>query len=84
MHKYVKYSSNGVEDEVEYEYDFDEELHRIDLARRRPQPEPGEPRMKLRLVGTVKRLNVEHRTPNIQRPILMTLCFIYFKTSESR
>ena len=34
------------------------------------------------LAGTVKRLNVEHRTPNIERSILMTLRFIYFKTSE--
>ncbi len=33
---------------------------------------------------TVKRLNVEHRTSNIERRILMTLRFIYFKTSESR
>jgi hypothetical protein len=40
--------------------------------------------MKLRLVGTVYRLNVEHRTPNIERPILMTLRFIYFKTSQPR
>jgi hypothetical protein len=39
-------------------------------------------RMKLRLAGTVKRLNVEHRTSNIERRILMTLRFIYFKTSE--
>jgi len=38
--------------------------------------------MKLRLPGTVKRLNVEHRTPNIERRILMTLRFIDFKTSE--
>jgi hypothetical protein len=38
--------------------------------------------MKLRLAGTVKRLNVEHRTSNIERPILMTLRFIYFKTSK--
>jgi hypothetical protein len=40
MHKFVKYSSNGVEDEDEGEdeYDFDKALHRIDLARRRPQP----------------------------------------------
>ena len=28
--------------------------------------------------------NVEHRTPNFERPILMTLRFIDFKTSESR
>jgi hypothetical protein len=34
------------------------------------------------LAGTVNRLNVEHRTPNIERPILMTLRFIDFKTSE--
>jgi hypothetical protein len=38
--------------------------------------------MKLHLAGTVNRLNVEHPTPNIQRPILMALRFIYFKTSE--
>ena len=38
--------------------------------------------MKQRLAGTVNRLNVEHRTSNIERPILMTLRFIYFKTSE--
>ena len=44
----------------------------------------GGARMKLRLAGTVKRLNVEHRTSNIERRILMTLRFIYFKTSESR
>ena len=42
------------------------------------------PRMKLRLAGTVNRLNVEHRTSNIERPILMTLRFIDFKTSESQ
>jgi hypothetical protein len=30
-------------------------------------------RMKLSLAGTVKRLNVEHRTSNIERRILMTL-----------
>ena len=29
-------------------------------------------------------LNVEHRTPNIKRRILMTLRFIDFKTSEPR
>jgi hypothetical protein len=38
--------------------------------------------MKLRLAGTLKRLKVEHRTPNIERRILMTLRFIDFKTSE--
>jgi hypothetical protein len=38
--------------------------------------------MKLDLAGTVNRLNVEHRTPNIERRILMTLRFIDFKTSE--
>jgi hypothetical protein len=32
--------------------------------------------------GTVNRLNVEHRTPNIERSILMTLRFIDFKTCE--
>jgi hypothetical protein len=36
----------------------------------------GGARMKLRVAGTVKRLNVEHRTSNIERPILMTLRFI--------
>jgi hypothetical protein len=38
--------------------------------------------MKLRLAGTFNRLNVEHRTSNFQRPILMALRFIYFKTSN--
>jgi len=45
-------------------------------------------RMKLRQTGAVtpaggrKALNVEHRTPNIERRILMTLRFIYFKIRE--
>jgi len=43
----------------------------------------GGARMRLSLPGTVNILNVEHRTPNIERPMLMTLRFIYFKTSES-
>jgi len=30
------------------------------------------------LLGTGIRLNVEHRTSNIERPMLMTLRFIYF------
>jgi hypothetical protein len=38
--------------------------------------------MKLRLAGTANRLNVEHRTSNIERRILMALRFIDFKTSE--
>ena len=38
--------------------------------------------MKLHVAGTVNRLNVEHRTFNIERPILMTLRFIDFITSE--
>ena len=42
----------------------------------------GGARMKHSLAGTVKRLNVEHRTANIERPILMTLRFIDFKTSK--
>ncbi len=32
--------------------------------------------MKLRLAETVKRLNVEHRTSNIEHPILVALRFI--------
>jgi hypothetical protein len=36
------------------------------------------PHMKLQEAGTVNILNVEHRTPNIERPILMTLRFTYF------
>jgi hypothetical protein len=42
----------------------------------------GGARMRLRLAGTVNRLNIEHRTSNIEHPILMTLRFIDFKTSE--
>ena len=44
----------------------------------------GGSRMKLRLAGTVNRLNVEHRTSNIERRILMVLRFIDFETSESQ
>jgi hypothetical protein len=33
--------------------------------------------MKIRLVGAVTGLNVEHRTLNFQRPILMALRLIY-------
>jgi len=40
--------------------------------------------MKPDLAGTVNRLNIEHRTSNIERRIMMTLRFIYCKTSESR
>ena len=34
--------------------------------------------------ATVKKLNVEHRTSNFQRPILMALRFIYFKKAKRR
>jgi len=40
--------------------------------------------MKLRLAGTVNRLNVEHRTSNVEHRILMALRFIYFKTNEPK
>jgi hypothetical protein len=40
--------------------------------------------VKLRLAGTANRLNVEHRTSNIERRILMALRFIESKTSESQ
>jgi hypothetical protein len=42
----------------------------------------GGAHMRLRRFGTLKRFNVEHRTPNIEHSILMTLRLIYFKTSE--
>ena len=45
---------------------------------------PKAPRMKLRLAGIANRLNVEHRTSNIERRILMALRFIDFKTSEAQ
>ena len=38
--------------------------------------------MKLSLAGTAKRLNVEHRTSNIEHRMMMALRFIDFKTSE--
>jgi hypothetical protein len=41
-------------------------------------------RMKLRLAGTVNRLNIEHRTSNVEHRILMTLRFIDSKTSETK
>ncbi len=40
--------------------------------------------MKPRLAGKAKRLNVEHRTSNIECRILMALRFIESKTSESQ
>jgi len=36
----------------------------------------------IKLAETVNRLNIEHRTLNVERPILMALRFIYFITSE--
>jgi hypothetical protein len=33
--------------------------------------------MKLQVAETVNELNVEHRTPNIERSIMMALRFIY-------
>jgi hypothetical protein len=44
----------------------------------------GGAHMRLRLAGTAKRLNVEHRTSNIERRILMALRFIESKTVESQ
>jgi len=38
--------------------------------------------MKLQGYGTVKRLNIEHRTSNIEHPILMALRFIFFKQAN--
>jgi hypothetical protein len=40
--------------------------------------------MRLRLAGAVKRLNIEHRTSNIEHRILMTLRFIYLKKANRR
>jgi hypothetical protein len=40
--------------------------------------------VKLRLAGTANRLNIGHRTSNIERRILMALRFIESKTSESQ
>ena len=31
-----------------------------------------------------KEFNIEHRTSNIERPIMMALRFVYFKTNELR
>jgi len=35
--------------------------------------------MSFRLAGTVKRLNIEHRTSNIEHRIMMTLRFVDIK-----
>jgi hypothetical protein len=43
---------------------------------------PLTPNMKLYIDETVNKLNIQHRTSNIERPISMTLRFIYFKTNE--
>jgi hypothetical protein len=40
------------------------------------------PRVKLQVVGTANRLNVEHRTFNFERPVWMALRFIYVKPGE--
>ena len=45
-------------------------------------PARGGARMKLRLAGTMNRLNVEHRTPNIERPLMKALRFIHFIKRE--
>jgi len=42
----------------------------------------GRAYMKLRLAGTANRLNVEHRTSNIERRILMALRFIESKQAN--
>jgi hypothetical protein len=42
----------------------------------------GNVRTKLRQFGALKRLNVEHRTPNIEHSIMMTLRLIYLIPSE--
>jgi hypothetical protein len=46
--------------------------------------QPIPPRLKLHVFETVNRLNIDHRTSNIEPPILMALRFIYFKTSQSQ
>jgi len=38
--------------------------------------------MNLRQFRVLKRLNVEHRTSNIEHPLWMALRFIYLKTNE--
>ena len=40
--------------------------------------------MKLQVAGAENRLNVKHRTPNIERRILMTLRFIDFKINGTK
>ena len=40
--------------------------------------------MKLHVIASVNRLNVEHRTSDFERPIIMVLRFIYFKMNELR
>jgi hypothetical protein len=50
----------------------------------RQQPEPLNLLYETLMAGTVNRLNVEHRTSNIELRILMALRFIYFKTMEAR
>jgi len=38
--------------------------------------------MKLYIEEVVNKLNIEHRTSNIERPILMALRFIFFKQTN--
>ncbi len=39
--------------------------------------------MKLQVFVTIKGLNVEHRTSNIEHRMMMTLCFVDFKLNKS-
>jgi hypothetical protein len=44
----------------------------------------GGTHMKLRLAGTANRLNIENRTSNIERRILIALHFLDLETNESQ
>jgi hypothetical protein len=54
------------------------------VFRRRRTSGNADTSMKLHLYGTLNRLNVEHRTSNIEPPILMALCFIYLKQANRK
>ena len=44
----------------------------------------GAAHMKLRIVGTVNRLNIEHRTSNIERPILRRYALSILRQANRR
>jgi hypothetical protein len=59
----------------EHSYETTPKWHGLLMIKLATYQANGGTRMKLHLAGTANRLNVEHRTSNIERRILMALRF---------